>query len=206
MMKILSLIFSVWLIGSAQAGQAINAGPIWSNDHAQRVCPQVCERNRMDWSGQWWTTVQGRMSVCQCEDRYRNPRRDDRPRYNRGGVERFELTFNRNRVFRGQQTIFLKRRLREEYGVNLNRFRIKAVVLVAKSRHGGGKAYLTVGDASSFEEIIDGRPHEFLRRGGYSRVRLRNPKRNSRGPWQLHLRGQIKIKKVIVKLERKHFR
>jgi len=145
------------------------------------------------------------MSVCQCEDRYDNPRTIDRPR--RGnGVKRFELTFNRNRVFRGEHTVFIKRRLREEYGVNLKRFRIKAVVLVAKSRHGRGKSYLTVGDASSFEKIIDGRPYEFRGRGGYNRVRFRNPKRNSRGPWQLHLRGQIKIKKVIVKLERKHFR
>ena len=42
------------------------AGPIWNGGHANRVCPQVCSRARAKWTGGWWTTRPGRMSVCQC--------------------------------------------------------------------------------------------------------------------------------------------
>ena len=60
-----------------------------------------------------------------------------------------------------------------------------------------------LGTVLANEEVIDGMPYEFRGRGGFDRVRFRNPKRNSRGPWQLHLRGKIKIKKIVVKLMRK---
>ncbi len=50
------------------AGQACpptEAGPIWSTQDAQTKCPQTCGRYG-SWNGQWWTTVSGEMSVCQC--------------------------------------------------------------------------------------------------------------------------------------------
>ena len=50
----------------------VKAGPIWSNDHAQERCPEIVadwlEDNpdlEIKWTGQWWTTVEGAMSVCQ---------------------------------------------------------------------------------------------------------------------------------------------
>ena len=207
MKKILSLVFALLMVGSVEAARSIEAGPIWSNDHAQRVCPRVCDRNDMDWQGQWWTTRQGQMSVCQCEDRYNTPRRPHRPRPGYGNdVRRFELDFNQHRVFRGENTIGLRRMLRDQYGINSKRFNLKKVVLVAKSARGRGLAYLTVGYFSSFEETINGNRYDFDSRGGFDRVRFRSPKRNSRGPWQLHLRGKIKIKKIILKLERRNRR
>ena len=161
MKKILSLVFAMLMVGSVEAARSIEAGPIWSNDHAQRVCPRVCERSNMDWFGQWWTTRQGQMSVCQCEDRYNTPRpRPNRPGYG-NDVRRFELDLNQHRVFRGENTIGLKRMLRDQYGINSKRFDLRKVVLVAKSARGRGLAYLTVGDASSFEESIDGNRYDF---------------------------------------------
>lgn len=44
----------------------VNAGPLWNNAHANRTCPSVCSRAGGTWNQQWRTTVQGRMSVCDC--------------------------------------------------------------------------------------------------------------------------------------------
>ncbi len=46
--------------------KAIEAGPIWDNNDAQRKCPATCDKAGGKWDGGWWTTVQGKMSVCQC--------------------------------------------------------------------------------------------------------------------------------------------
>lgn len=46
---------------------AINAGPIWNQSDANTKCPTTCSNNKGTWDGQWWTTVQGQMSVCECK-------------------------------------------------------------------------------------------------------------------------------------------
>lgn len=43
----------------------VNAGPIWNNQDAAAKCPGMCAPPAR-WNGQWWTTVQGQMSVCEC--------------------------------------------------------------------------------------------------------------------------------------------
>jgi hypothetical protein len=45
----------------------IEAGPIWNQTDAQAKCPVVAASRGGKWTGQWWTTVQGRMSVCQLD-------------------------------------------------------------------------------------------------------------------------------------------
>ena len=42
------------------------AGPIWNQQNADQKCPGVCEEVKGSWDGHWWTTVPGKMSVCQC--------------------------------------------------------------------------------------------------------------------------------------------
>ena len=49
----------------AEYKHPVEAGPIWSNDDAQAKCPSACPPPE-HWNGQWWTTVQGQMSVCEC--------------------------------------------------------------------------------------------------------------------------------------------
>ncbi len=64
--KLLAIAF---LVISANAGQntfTVEAGPIWNNSDAQKKCPTACDSKIATWNGQWWTTVQGKMSVCQC--------------------------------------------------------------------------------------------------------------------------------------------
>jgi Mannan-binding protein len=43
----------------------VEAGPIWNQSDAERKCPQVAKTNGGVWTGQWHTTVPGRMSVCE---------------------------------------------------------------------------------------------------------------------------------------------
>ncbi|GAB4536229.1 MAG: hypothetical protein Tsb0019_37640 [Roseibium sp.] len=57
---------SVCSCQKAGPGRTIEAGPIWNNADAQAKCPGVCYGNGLSWSGQWRTTVPGRMSVCDC--------------------------------------------------------------------------------------------------------------------------------------------
>jgi predicted amidohydrolase len=43
------------------------AGPIWNNAvDAPQKCPNTCAAYNAEWDGQWWTTVWGKMSVCEC--------------------------------------------------------------------------------------------------------------------------------------------
>jgi Mannan-binding protein len=45
----------------------VPAGPIWSNNDAQIICPAVCTAVGRTWHGQWVTTIPGQMSVCGCD-------------------------------------------------------------------------------------------------------------------------------------------
>lgn len=43
----------------------VNAGPIWSREDAKIKCPVVAASQGGEWTGEWRTTVQGKMSVCE---------------------------------------------------------------------------------------------------------------------------------------------
>ncbi|MGJ8669468.1 MAG: mannan-binding lectin [Oceanococcus sp.] len=45
--------------------RAVNAGPIWNQGDAETKCPKLAYQQGGQWTGQWWTTVQGKMSVCE---------------------------------------------------------------------------------------------------------------------------------------------
>lgn len=47
--------------------RAIEAGPIWNQADAEIKCPKVAKENNGIWTGQWWTTIEGKMSVCQIQ-------------------------------------------------------------------------------------------------------------------------------------------
>jgi ribosome modulation factor len=46
----------------------VDAGPIWNQADAELKCPVAAFAVRGQWNGQWRTTEQGRMSVCQITD------------------------------------------------------------------------------------------------------------------------------------------
>lgn len=43
----------------------VNAGPIWSQQDANAKCPVVAYAVNGRWTGGWWTTREGQMSVCE---------------------------------------------------------------------------------------------------------------------------------------------
>jgi len=43
----------------------IEVGPIWNQADAETKCRNKAREMRGDWTGQWSTTIQGRMSVCE---------------------------------------------------------------------------------------------------------------------------------------------
>ena len=194
-MKLLSLfLFGVLLSTSALANRTINAGPIWNQRHAQNICPQICSNSGMNWTGQWWTIVQGRMSVCQCKDRRRQSQ-----------MRKFVLRFNPNQVLRGEQKIFLKRELKRQHGINSQNLKLKRVKLVAKTKHGNGTASLMVGGFNSYPVQVQGNPYDFHTNEHFTfdKVQIQNQNKRGQGAWQIHLRGKFKVKKVVLFIKAK---
>jgi len=52
----------------AHAAFDFEAGPIWNNEHAQEICPAICDDENLAWDGNWRTTIWEEMSVCTCGD------------------------------------------------------------------------------------------------------------------------------------------
>ncbi len=46
-------------------GSNLEVGPIWNQADAENKCPAKAREVRGEWTGQWWTTQPGRMSVCE---------------------------------------------------------------------------------------------------------------------------------------------
>lgn len=51
----------------------VEAGPIWNDSDAQSKCPGVASASGGVWTGQWHTTIPGRMSVCEVRFSGRRP-------------------------------------------------------------------------------------------------------------------------------------
>lgn len=52
-------------VGGQPGERAVNAGPIWNQADAETKCRRLARDNGAEWTGAWWTTQSGRMSVCQ---------------------------------------------------------------------------------------------------------------------------------------------
>lgn len=116
-----------------------------------------------------------------------------------------QLVYNihRNTMAGAPNTLFLKNRLKNTYGINTQLYKIKGVTIVGKSQFGQGTVRLKVGTALSIPTKMAGNPVIFQTNGNFDTDYLANPKNNSNGVWQLKLKGNIKIKKVIVHLIKK---
>lgn len=127
--------------------------------------------------------------------------------------EKFVIDFQDSHIkgFRGDEaTIFLKRSLKNQYPwVDIDRLDLKKVILVAKTRHGQGSASLRVGKWSTDMYRVEGSPRGFRDHDhrSFDKLRLSNPSHGSRGPWQIDLRGNFIVRKVILVVDshrRKH--
>lgn len=118
--------------------------------------------------------------------------------------ERFVLDFNDSHIrsHRGADaTIFLKKALKDQYPrVQVSDLKLKKVVLMAKSKRGRGGAGLRVGKWATDMYEVGGGPRSFHGNGKHSfeRVKFGNPSHDSKGPWQLGLRGNFIVRKVVL--------
>ena len=106
----------------------------------------------------------------------------------------------------GMSSIMVKRLLQQNSpGLNLENMDLKSVTLIAKSKQGRGEATLLVGHSAGYPQMISGTPAGFNRPAPrtYSQVVLHNTNFDSAGKWQVELRGNVKIKEMIVQLKSK---
>lgn len=111
--------------------------------------------------------------------------------------ERHVLDFG-DRLVRGETQVGIKKEARDR-GIILRDNELVQVLLVAKSRGGGAVARLV--DGGSGEEVtIPGTPDKFDDHAAYTYSKLSIDANNMAGntPWRLLLRGQIKIKEIIL--------
>ena len=106
--------------------------------------------------------------------------------------------------YRGQNTLKLKQLVKDMYpGMNLRRLDLESVKIVAKSKHGQGTATLRVGQDYSAPVVLDGFPSDFHNSAPftYDRELIYSPSFSGGGAWQLLLRGNIKVKKIVLKVD-----
>lgn len=127
------------------------------------------------------------------------------------GVEKEKFVIDLgNTTFRGRDqngsTLLLKRMLKEQHPwVAITDYRLKKVVVVAKTKYGRGKIQLRVGPEYSDRYRVSGRPQDFqsYHRHTYDRVHIHSPFHDSWGPWQLKLDGHFKVRKVVLVVEKR---
>jgi hypothetical protein len=118
--------------------------------------------------------------------------------------ERYVIDFNDSHI-RGYQgeaaTIFLKKSLKAQYPwVRIADLELEKVVLMAKSKKGRGGAGLRVGNWTTDMYRVAGDPQRFHNSGKHTfdRVRFWNPSKNSKGPWQIELKGNFIVRKIVL--------
>lgn len=108
----------------------------------------------------------------------------------------------RDEEYQGRgEIIYLKKELLTKYPrLDLKNMNLQSVCLVAKSKFGRGTAELMVGQSSQDRKNIDGTPQGFdnVRERTFDEVMLNNYSRFDDVPWQIHLMGNVKIRKIVV--------
>ena len=108
-----------------------------------------------------------------------------------------------DQTYRGQRTIGLKRLIKERKNENLKigmrEINQVTVELIAKSKIGGGTATLLVGGSHRDSSSIKGTRNRWnlSLESSFDKVILQHFG-NAKGAWKLKLRGNIKIKKIVV--------
>jgi len=121
--------------------------------------------------------------------------------------ERYVLNFNDSQIrgHAGQpSTLLLKKSLKQQYpSANVSNMELRRVVLVAKSKMGRGGAQLRVANRATPTQKVDGHPRSFQKKQprSFDRIGFRNPSNNSRGPWQVNLKGNLIVRKVVLEVQ-----
>ena len=106
---------------------------------------------------------------------------------------------------RGLNTLKIKQLLKQQnHRLDLSKFSIKDVTLIAKSKKGNGEAVLIVDGRQGYPQTIRGGVREFDSNAPrtYSQIRLVNGNSIGGGRVQVELKGNIKVKEIMVKLKK----
>jgi hypothetical protein len=126
------------------------------------------------------------------------------------GEDRLVLDFADSHICSTQgyaSTLYLKKALLEQYpGINISDYRLREVVVVAKTKVGRGDVQLRVGPEVTGRYRVAGSPGGFHSNHprSFDRVGIHNPFDDSWGPWQLLLNGNFKVRKVVLVVEERH--
>ncbi len=119
--------------------------------------------------------------------------------------QRLDLEF-RDQVFQGENTLMLKKEIQAQFPeLKLARYTLEKVRLVAKSKMGKGQARLQVGQEVTFDYPVAGSPAMFdsIHPSSYQAIDFNRPGFDAEGVWQIHLKGNIRVKKVMLLLSEK---
>lgn len=102
----------------------------------------------------------------------------------------------------GQDTIKLKQKLKQQHHVDLRDAELLSVMMVAKTRKGSGKAHLVVGQNTTGKQVFGGTAANFKSTSDktYDRHLFLNPKDNSKGRWQIKLKGNFMVRQMVVEI------
>lgn len=87
--------------------------------------------------------------------------------------------------------------------INLQSAKLKKVTLIAKSKQGSAQATLIVGQSPNYPELVQGKLRGFHSSAprSFSPVDLQNTTGSSQGKWLVELKGNIKVKEIMIILK-----
>lgn len=142
--------------------------------------------------GAWQLKIQGNVKVLKAAVFLK-----DKPMM----MDKIVLNMNDAHYTRSSE-IMLKQLVKQTYPhINLRRLDLDKVTIVAKSRAGQGTATLKVGQSYSAPVQLAGGNFQSNAPASYDREVIFNPSFGSGGAWQLLLRGNIKVKKIVLKVD-----
>tara|TARA_Y100000780_G_scaffold231096_1_gene255053 strand:- start:28151 stop:28825 length:675 start_codon:yes stop_codon:yes gene_type:complete len=106
--------------------------------------------------------------------------------------------------FKKQSVIKLKQEVKKVHPkMDLTKWNLKKVVLRAKSKRGKAEAFLKIGPSVSAVEAIEGNQFDFQSNRAYHPITFQTFGDNDKGVWQIHMKGNIKVKQAKLVLQKK---
>lgn len=121
--------------------------------------------------------------------------------YGQYGHQLEQIPIELNQHLTGVNIIPIKMELKRQHpNIDIQNLEVESVRVVAKSARGMGEAVLISGQQASYPVTIKGTPGMFQHDtpASYDRVLIQNPSHSSFGKLQLELKGNIKIKRLVV--------
>ncbi len=106
-------------------------------------------------------------------------------------------------VFRNNSILKLKTALKQQYShLSFQNLELQNVVMFAKSKNGNGKVQLKIGNFQSIKKRVLGTAFRNQHISTFDRIVFKNENHGSDGVWQLKLKGNIRVNKVVLNLVR----